>query len=108
MATGHLYAQDTGHLRHLAFFLTALGKGRHIPSIAPRFLRQMVPVANKPLAGTETKMRIGYFIGCATDFVFLQVGKQIVDFLTRNGVEAVVPKGAGLLRCSGLPGRWPL
>jgi len=31
-----------GNIRHLSFFLSALGKGRHIPEIAPRFLRQTV------------------------------------------------------------------
>jgi len=89
-----------GPIRHLAFFLEALGKGRHIPSITPKFLRQMVPVVSKPPDGTETKMRVGYFIGCMTDFVFPNVGKHIVDFLTRNGVEVVVPKEQG---CCGAP-----
>lgn len=96
-----IFAPKTqGTIRHLAFFLAALGKGRHIPSIAPRFLRQLVPVVNKPSAGTETRMRVGYFAGCLTDFVFPDVGKHIIDFLTRNGVEVVVPKEQG---CCGSP-----
>ena len=96
-----IFAPKTeGTIRHLAFFLSALGKGRHIPSIAPKFLRQMVPVVNKPPAGVETKMRVGYFTGCMTDFVFPEVGKHIVDFLTKNGVEVVVPKEQG---CCGAP-----
>ena len=89
-----------GTIRHLAFFLAALGRGRHIPSIAPKFLRQIVPVVNKPPAGVETKMRVGYFMGCMTDFVFVDVGKHIIDFLTRHGVEVVVPKEQG---CCGAP-----
>jgi len=89
-----------GTVRHLPLFLSALGKGRHIPSIAPKFLRQMVPVINRPPDRVETKMRVGYFIGCATDFVFPNLGKKIIDFLSKHGVEVVVPKGQG---CCGAP-----
>lgn len=92
--------KTTGSIRYLASFLTALGKGRRIPSIAPRFLRQMVPVVNRPPDGTETRMRVGYFAGCSTDFIFPQVGKHVIDFLTRNGVEVVVPAEQG---CCGAP-----
>jgi len=89
-----------GTIRHLAFFLSALGKGRHIPSIAPKFLRQMVPVINKPPDGIETKIRVGYFSGCMTEFVFSHVGKHTIDFLTKNGVEVILPTGQG---CCGAP-----
>ena len=89
-----------GTIRHLAFFLSALGKGRHIPSIAPKFLRQMVPVINKPSDGIKTKIRVGYFSGCMTEFVFSHVGKHTIDFLTKNGVEIILPKGQG---CCGAP-----
>lgn len=97
---GMLLPKTEGTIRHLPFFLSALGKGRQIPSIAPRFLRQLVPVVNRPPRGVATKMRIGYFSGCMTDFVFPEVGRKIVNFLTRHGVEVVVPKEQG---CCGAP-----
>jgi glycolate oxidase iron-sulfur subunit len=97
---GIFLPRTEGTIRHLSMFLSALGKGRNIPQIAPRFLRQMVPVVNKPPAGVETKMTVGYFSGCMTDFVFPDLGKHIIDFLTRNGVEVVLPKGQG---CCGAP-----
>ena len=84
-----------GTIRHLAFFLSALGKGRQIPQIAPKFLRQLMPVVNKPPDGIETKMRVGYFTGCMTDFCFPDVGKKIIDFLTRNGAEVIMPEDQG-------------
>ncbi|TES83419.1 MAG: (Fe-S)-binding protein, partial [Dehalococcoidia bacterium] len=87
-------------IRHLSLFLSALGKGRNIPQIAPKFLRQMVPVVNVPPAGVKTKMRVGYFSGCMTDFVLPEQGKRIINFLTRNGVEVVVPREQG---CCGAP-----
>jgi glycolate oxidase iron-sulfur subunit len=43
---------------------------------------------------------VGYFTGCMTDFVFPELGKHIIDFLTRNGVEVVMPKEQG---CCGAP-----
>jgi glycolate oxidase iron-sulfur subunit len=89
-----------GTIRHLAFFLSALGKNRRIPQIASTFLKQQVPVINKPPAGVQTKMRVGYFPGCATNFIFPDIGNKIVKFLTKNGVEVVVPDEQG---CCGAP-----
>lgn len=93
-------SKTEGSLRHLPLYLSALGKGRHIPTIAPRFLRQLVPEVNKTQADVKTKMRIGYFMGCMNDFVFPESGKHIIEFLNRNGVEVIVPKGQG---CCGAP-----
>jgi len=94
------FPKTQGTIRHLPLFLSALGKGRNIPQIAPRFLRQMVPVVNKPPAGVKTRMKVGYFTGCMTDFVFPELGKHMIDFLTRNGVEVIVPGEQG---CCGAP-----
>jgi glycolate oxidase iron-sulfur subunit len=97
---GVFMPKTEGTIRHLSMFLSALGKGRNIPQIAPKFLRQMVPVVNMPPAGVKTRMRVGYFSGCMTDFVLPELGKHIIDFLTRNGVEVVVPREQG---CCGAP-----
>ena len=97
---GIFMPRTEGTIRHLSLFLSALGKGRHIPQIAPKFLRQSVPEINRPPDGVEVKYTIGYFTGCMTDFVFPELGKKIVSFLTENGVEMVVPRGQG---CCGAP-----
>lgn len=97
---GFFLPKTEGTIRHLPMFLSSLGKGRHIPQIAPRFLRQAVPVVNKPPAGVKTTLRAGYFTGCMTDFVFPDLGKKIIDFLIKNGVEVVIPKQQG---CCGAP-----
>ena len=91
---------DDARIRHLPLFLSGLGKGRRIPEIASKFLRQQVPAINRPPAGVKTKAKIGYFIGCATDFIFPQVGRRTIQFLTKNGVEVHVPKEQG---CCGAP-----
>jgi glycolate oxidase iron-sulfur subunit len=97
---GIFMPKTQGKLRHLAFFMSAMGKGRQIPEIAPKFFREIMPVVNKPPEGTRKVMTIGYFTGCMTDFVFPEVGKKLVDFLTRNGVEVIVPREQG---CCGAP-----
>jgi glycolate oxidase iron-sulfur subunit len=38
--------------------------------------------------------------GCMTDFVFPDLGKKIINFLTRQGVEVIVPREQG---CCGAP-----
>jgi glycolate oxidase iron-sulfur subunit len=97
---GIFMPRTEGTIRHLSMFLSALGKRRNIPQIAPRFLRQMVPVVSKPPDGVKTTMKVGYFTGCMTDFVFPELGRHIIDFLTKNGVEVIVPQEQG---CCGAP-----
>ena len=97
---GIFLPRTEGTIRHLSMFLSALGKGRHIPEIAPKFLRQSIPEVNQPPEGVKTTFTIGYFTGCMTDFVFPESGKKIINFLTRNGVEVIVPRGQG---CCGAP-----
>jgi glycolate oxidase iron-sulfur subunit len=97
---GIFLPKTEGTVRHLSFFLSALGKGRHIPQIAPKFLRQSVPEVNRPPSGVPVKYKVGYFTGCMTDFVFPELGKKIINFLTKNGVEVHVPRAQG---CCGAP-----
>jgi glycolate oxidase iron-sulfur subunit len=97
---GIFMPKTEGTIRHLSMFLSALGRGRNIPQIAPKFLRQIVPGVNRPPEGVKTVMTVGYFTGCMTDFVFPELGKHIIDFLTRNGVEVRVPREQG---CCGAP-----
>ena len=54
-----------GSFRHLPQFLSALGAGRTIPDIAPRFLRSIL-AESCPAAGGPRR-RVGFFSGCATD-----------------------------------------
>jgi glycolate oxidase iron-sulfur subunit len=89
-----------GTIRHLSFFLSAMGKGRRIPQIAPHFLRETVAEVNKPPENVPTKMKVGFFMGCSTNFIFPDLGNKIISFLTKNGVEVRVPKGQS---CCGAP-----
>jgi glycolate oxidase iron-sulfur subunit len=97
---GIFLPRTEGSIRHLSYFLSALGQGRHIPEIAPKFLRQSVPEINPPPDGVPVKFTVGYFTGCMTDFVFPELGQKIIRFLNRNGIKVVMPRGQG---CCGAP-----
>ena len=87
-----------GKFRHLPQFLTALGAGRAIPDIAPRFLRSTLP-ERTPAAGTA-KYRVGFFSGCATEYIFPTIGQMMVDVLRSLDCEVVFDRRQG---CCGAP-----
>lgn len=95
-----LMPQSNGVIRHLPNFLSALSRGRQIPSIARKFLRRRVPVVNKPPGGLKSDLRIGYFAGCMNEYVTPHLGMKTIEFLTRRSVEVVMPRGQ---LCCGAP-----
>jgi len=92
--------KSEGRMRHLPLFLSGIIQGRQIPSIADKYLRDMVPEVNKVSPGGKTLYKVAYFMGCSTDFVYPEIGKKLIEVLTKNGVEVTVPKKQG---CCGAP-----
>jgi glycolate oxidase iron-sulfur subunit len=86
-----LMPKREGTIRHLPDFIKSMG-GRNFPSLAKTFLREQVKPVYKPANGQTPKMRVGLFMGCATDFVYPELGLKLIDFLIRHGVEVVVPE----------------
>lgn len=87
-----LLPKTEGNIRHLPDFLKALGQGRNIPTLADKFLREMVKPVYKPHNGEKPKMKVGFFMGCAVDFIYPELGLKLIDFLTERGIEVVVPE----------------
>ena len=87
-----------GGFRHLPQFLSALGAGRAIPDIAPRFLRRTLP--ERTLATGVAKYRVGFFSGCATEYVFPEIGVMIVDVLRNLDCQVLFDRRQG---CCGAP-----
>lgn len=88
-----------GKLRHLPFFLSAFGKGRLIPDLSSKPLRQQFSTVISPNSGL-TKMRVGFFTGCFIDFVDPDIGRSLIRVLNHHGVEVVFPKEQ---TCCGIP-----
>jgi glycolate oxidase iron-sulfur subunit len=96
--------ESDGVIRHLPNFMPALGKRRQLPAIAPKFLRRIVDEISKPSSGTKTVMRVGYFPGCMNEYVLPHIGKKTVDFLTRHGIEVVMPRRQGCCGAAAILG----
>lgn len=45
-------------------------------------------------------MRVGYFIGCATNLIFTDVADATIAVLVKNSIEVVIPRGQA---CCGIP-----
>ena len=43
-------------------------------------------------------MKVAFFMGCATDFVYPELVLRLIDFLAKHDVEVVVPEEPELLR----------
>ncbi len=71
---------------------------KKFPTLARRSALRRWPVVN-PSKG-ERKMRVGYFVGCATNLLFPEVAGSVVRVLTANGIEVVIPRGQA---CCGIP-----
>jgi len=84
-----------GTMRHLPF---AIMGGRWIPPLAKKAVLsrsyQTRPKRNHP------KMRIGFFVGCLTNYIYTDIADAVIETLTHLGAEVIVPKGQ---LCCGIP-----
>lgn len=80
------------------FPLLGIPAGRNIPlfTLKPFLWRypEVVP------AQGERKKRVAFFVGCATNYIYPNIGEALVEVLTRLGVEVVIPKEQ---MCCGTP-----
>lgn len=72
---------------------------KRYPELAVRQALDRLPELIPPVDGPP-RMRVGYFVGCATNLLYPEVADATIDVLTRNGVEVVIPRGQA---CCGIP-----
>ena len=70
-----------------------------IPPFNKKAFSETVPEVVSPKSG-KARAKVLYFHGCATNFVFGDIGNAVVDVLSKMGVEVIIPKDQG---CCGLP-----
>ncbi len=75
----------------------ALSVGR-IPKMNEVPFSKQVAEVVKPKG--KVNARVLYFHGCATNYLYGDIGNAVVDVLSRMGVEVITPKDQG---CCGLP-----
>ena len=91
---------DAPVIRYLPTLFSASRAPRRIPSIAARFLCDQVPELNPATASEKKPVRIVYFAGCATEYIYPNAGIRLIETLKALGVEVCVPKD---LLCCGIP-----
>lgn len=68
------------------------------PEVASRSFEQQVPVNINPEG--EVRGKVGYFIGCATNYLYPEIGDAVIKVLTANGYKVVIPENQ---HCCGIP-----
>jgi len=74
-------------------------KGKEfLPLLSFKPLLSQLPEVIPPLG--ETRMKVGFYLGCLTNFITQGIGRSLIHVLTKIGVEVVVPKEQ---LCCGAP-----
>ncbi|MDR3702673.1 MAG: (Fe-S)-binding protein [Candidatus Sulfopaludibacter sp.] len=73
------------------------GADRLFPAPSPRPLRDRVP---EVVTAPRAKMRVAFFTGCSFQYFYPETGLDLIQVLTENQVEVVVPQGQ---QCCGTP-----
>lgn len=81
-------------LRHLPGFL----KGLRLPAV--RFPPLRYRVAERLVPRGKRILKVAFFLGCATEYVFQKAALNFLRFLLNRGVEVVLPRGQV---CCGMP-----
>jgi len=85
-------------IRHLPLFFAGLTEWRSLPAIADKPLRdQWFGIAQKV---ERPRYKVAFFAGCLNDFVYPELGLDLVKVLNRLGVAVSFPKEQN---CCGVP-----
>ena len=85
-------------IRHLPLHFSSLTEWRTLPAIAERPLRDLIPDPDEQ--HKAPRLRVALFGGCATDFVFPEIGLSLVRVLNHLGVAVSYPREQN---CCGIP-----
>jgi Fe-S oxidoreductase len=88
--------EHDGYIRHMPMFLSGLSEHRSLPSIASEPFREVFKRIEQP----KSEVKAAFFAGCATDFVFPQIGEAMIKVLNKAGIEVVFPEAQA---CCGIP-----
>ncbi len=85
-------------IRHLPLFFSSLTEWRTLPAIADKSLRDSWKTL--PQRVQNPRYRVAFFAGCLNDFVYPEMGNDLVKVLNHLGVEVLFPKDQN---CCGVP-----
>jgi iron-sulfur cluster protein len=85
-------------IRHLPMFFAGLTEWRSLPAIADKPLRDQW--GSLPQKVGQPRYRVAFFAGCLNDFVYPELGRDLVKVLNHLGVAVSFPKEQN---CCGVP-----
>ncbi len=85
-------------IRHLPLFFSSLTEWRTLPAVAEKPLRDLWKDIPQNLE--NPRYRVALFAGCLNDFVYPELGLDLVRVLNSLGVEVTFPQGQN---CCGVP-----
>jgi glycolate oxidase iron-sulfur subunit len=81
---------------HLRFPFPLLNRKRLIPDLPKKFFFNSHPPVVK---ANDEKKRVGYFAGCATNYLYPRIGEATLRILNKHGISVSIPHD---LKCCGL------
>ena len=85
-------------IRHLPLFFSPLTEWRTLPAIADTPLREAF--ADKPQQVDNPRYRVALFGGCANDFLYPELGLDLIEVMNALDVEVFYPREQN---CCGIP-----
>ncbi len=85
-------------IRHLPAYFSSLTEWRTLPTIAEKPLRDLLPQIEQKV--DKPRYRVAFFGGCANDFIYPEMGTDLVKVFNRLGVEVYYPQAQN---CCGIP-----
>ena len=74
-----------------------IGKDKVFPMLPKKTLRSEFPEVIKV---KNPKMRVAFFTGCMINYFYTDIGRAVIEVLTENDIEVVIPK---FQACCGIP-----
>jgi len=88
-------------IRHLPLFFSGLTEWRTLPAIAEKPLREKWNTLPQPVG--KPRYRVAFFGGCANDFLYPEMGEDLVKVLNHFEVQVRYPEKQN---CCGIPARY--
>lgn len=87
-----------GQVARVPLPMAGFNQRRIIPNLPKRHLKQLVPLESK--AQGKERYRVGFFTGCMLNYVYPQIGQDLIRVLNLHGVTVITPREQ---HCCGTP-----
>ncbi len=85
-------------IRHLPLFFSSLTEWRTLPTVAEKPFRNLFDALPQPIK--QPRYKVAFYAGCANDFIYPELGVDLLTVMTRLNVQVSYPKDQN---CCGVP-----